>query len=1201
MNRLRRDESSDEEVVIITKKNPHKQRRQSKQPSRGSFNELMKGSNGPRKPASEENGGRNRTNTGSRIEASMKKAFSDTHKQKALGFDRGSTRPNNLARMTSISPSRNPIRPSRPVQSPSFDMKLEAIERKLNILAVENEKVTLGQAVIGRQLELVVSFLSGNSGSSGGKSDSVNIGDARAHSRSNSQEGGCTPSSRSDTPTFDSAHVDGDSPGRNGGEVRQIDGTSGQGRGSVANNDSSCSGVENPGDSGGPEGFRNEELKVSAAEKLFGVHFPPPTTPSNHEGIFDGGETFDQHLLPEFQQPEYSDDEDSEEEGKFKAINQFRLVDKDGSGTLDLDEILAGAKILGIDAKNAIDLFNIIEKSPEGEVKMDDFIAAYQQWNPDNEKHGGNSVIVNENGEWMISPRSSFRLGWDLCLMMPFLLYLTIVLPFRLTFVNEAPLFTWVYWFEFMIDLLFVVDMGLNFRTGLAVETKNAKGENYEAIEFDKHIIAMTYIKSWFFIDFFSGVPFSLIDLISNGGAPNNAKSLKALRFLKLARLLKLGRLLKIEKILYSLDRDALDRIEDFFTDGASLSINSLLSLLLALAFVVHLMACCFVLVGRMGDEEGDESWLHYEMRGPFYSKDTTGVNGDNPVYSIYIASFYFCLTTMTSVGYGDILPRNNSERLFVIFLEFASSIVFATVIGLITAVVTSLDMGAKKKAEGLAEVSSFIAFRRFPQKLSRRIRRHFRNFYSLKTAMDEKKIFSEMSTALRKDVSEFLVFDLMGSDSFFTTVSTTLWPRLLPLLQPMTIEANERLCKQGEECEEMYVVITGSMTGFSHSGDVDAEKEPTVKRRMTKGDSINVLCLLEIWYKCVETVDSGPATAETYAVKSEEFVALFQSDMDVKNFTTMQKREVKKFQFVPNDDAPTNLGMPMYMCCFSTVEIKISTVVGSVLHSEHVADSRTVAWAVIDLMDDKTEKPCNTFWSYETAPSRPQVNADGTLELDCGEEMRWSDVSLSFKNLSLRVRIFVADFAGGTEYMNATTSIPLPELQKNMPKYGTGSSDFTRAPGVSSHREHWVNENPLVTGDVVAWCELGTARTSRQKPNPDSGWQKSNSESFADDQEVYFGEVWSRSNSSPGLKLRARIKRPGKKKKSKSARNDSVLSGGSFASEAIPKSLMPMPNSESDSFLGTKAAGRSVANKGAMKRSNSTSAVPGADNTGDY
>ena len=56
----------------------------------------------------------------------------------------------------------------------------------------------------------------------------------------------------------------------------------------------------------------------------------------------------------------------------------------------------------------------------------------------------------------------------------------------------------------------------------------------------------------------------------------------------------------------------------------------------------------------------------------------------------------------------------------------------------------------------------------------------------------------------------------------------------------------------------------------------------------------------------------SGLNTAETYAVKSEEFVALFQSDMDVKNFTSMQQREIKKFHFEPSEDAPTNLGKPL-------------------------------------------------------------------------------------------------------------------------------------------------------------------------------------------------------------------------------------------------------------------------------------------------
>ena len=270
----------------------------------------------------------------------MKKVFLDTKKQKSPHFDRDSTRPSNHAQITSVSPPRNPIRPSRPVQFSSFDMKLETIEHKLHILAVQTEKVALGQAVIGRQLEQVMTFLSVNRGSSvasGGGCDSVNLGDASAYSRSNNQKEDCTPSNRSDTTTFDSAHVDGESSGRNDSDVRQIDGTYSQGRGSKANNDSGRSGVENSGDFGVPEGFLGEELKEPKEEKLNGVQLPLPTTLGDHEGTFDG-HTFDQRALPRLQQPEYPD-EDSEDEGKFKMINQFRLVDKDGSGTLDLAEV----------------------------------------------------------------------------------------------------------------------------------------------------------------------------------------------------------------------------------------------------------------------------------------------------------------------------------------------------------------------------------------------------------------------------------------------------------------------------------------------------------------------------------------------------------------------------------------------------------------------------------------------------------------------------------------------------------------------------------------------------------------------------------------------------------------------------------------------------------------------------------------------
>ena len=113
-------------------------------------------------------------------------------------------------------------------------------------------------------------------------------------------------------------------------------------------------------------------------------------------------------------------------------------------------------------------------------------------------------------------------------------------------------------------------------------------------------------------------------------------------------------------------------------------------------------------------------------------------MNGGDVVGNIYLTSFYFCLTTMISVGYGDISTYNNFERIYVVIIQFASAIVFASIIASITAVVASMDMNARKTAEELDAVASFCSAKHFPEALGRRIRRHFRNFYSLKTALKQ-------------------------------------------------------------------------------------------------------------------------------------------------------------------------------------------------------------------------------------------------------------------------------------------------------------------------------------------------------------------------------------------------------------------------------------------------------------------------------
>ena len=273
--------------------------------------------------------------------------------------------------------------------------------------------------------------------------------------------------------------------------------------------------------------------------------------------------------------------------------------------------------------------------------------------------------VLNSSAAFMIDPRGSFRRTWDLGVLMPCLVYLGVMLPFRLTFENEAKQFTPMYWFEFLIDMAFLMDILLNFRTGIVLDMGaplHTGLNDKELIEYDRWGVAKKYLKNWFILDLLSGVPYMLIKLLASG---SEAGVFKGAKMFKLMRFLKLGRLLKFDRVIKNLDHDTVDSIEDFLQDDKTRSAALILQLSFILCYSCHLLSCGWVAVGRSCSRKGAPSWLDYDVKGPFDHEDTMGKESG----SIYIASFYFCLTTMTSVGFGDITPRGNTERVYCIFL----------------------------------------------------------------------------------------------------------------------------------------------------------------------------------------------------------------------------------------------------------------------------------------------------------------------------------------------------------------------------------------------------------------------------------------------------------------------------------------------------------------------------------------------------
>eukprot|EP01045_Picozoa_sp_COSAG04_P006148 COSAG04_NODE_298_length_17490_cov_10.214249_13_plen_177_part_00 len=152
---------------------------------------------------------------------------------------------------------------------------------------------------------------------------------------------------------------------------------------------------------------------------------------------------------------------------------------------------------------------------------------------------------------WIRDPDSAFSAMWDL-LQVVLLLYVSITVPYRAALDVDVAFLSMTWWFDVVVDVYFIVDIVLNFRTSFINTTTDVR-------ETSSRLIAKNYLKGWFAIDFISCIPVGHIAFIieqneleelgstADGTNSNsNLRSLKALRLLRLSKMLRLARLKRI-------------------------------------------------------------------------------------------------------------------------------------------------------------------------------------------------------------------------------------------------------------------------------------------------------------------------------------------------------------------------------------------------------------------------------------------------------------------------------------------------------------------------------------------------------------------------------------------------------------------------------------------------------------------------------
>ena len=301
----------------------------------------------------------------------------------------------------------------------------------------------------------------------------------------------------------------------------------------------------------------------------------------------------------------------------------------------------------------------------------------------------------HKKGSWLLYPEDQNKVSWDL--FITFILMISCILtPYNIAFIDDEPL----HWkiINFTIDSLFAIDIIVIFQSCYY-------DDEFVIVE-NRWMIAKEYLKSWFIIDLVAILPF---DVIFKSAGANSVDMIRLARMGRMYKMIKMAKILRVLKIIKQRSQ-LLKYLSEFLKIG--LGFERLFFFAIIFFVLCHILTCIWIITPSLVPddlEEGIESWMD-----PFQDKD----KGE-----LYLTSMYYTVTTMTTVGYGDISGTNALERAVSIIIMLVGVIAFSFATGSLTSILSNYDQANAKLQEKISILNRVYKDFALPLELYERLR----------------------------------------------------------------------------------------------------------------------------------------------------------------------------------------------------------------------------------------------------------------------------------------------------------------------------------------------------------------------------------------------------------------------------------------------------------------------------------------------